>query len=76
MVFRAATKAKLELSTKILAREFKAVPHALIASEIEATAARLLEGARFDDFVPILTHRYVRDRLKDPVVTSALADAA
>jgi len=76
MVLRAATKAKLEFSAKILAREFEAVPHGVIATEIEATAARLLENARFDEYVPVLTHRYVRERLQGPVVASTFAEAA
>ena len=76
MVLSAATKAKLEFSAKILAREFEAVPHGVIATEIEATAARLLESARFDEYVPVLTHRYVRERLQEPVVASTFAEAA
>jgi hypothetical protein len=76
MVLRAVTKQKLEFSTRMLAREFEAVPRGVIASEVEATAARLLENALFDEYVPILAHRYVRDRLRTPIIASALADAA
>ena len=74
MVLRAATKSKLEFSARILAREFEAVPRGVIAAEIEATAARLLENARFDEYIPVLTHRYVRERLQEPVV--AFVEAA
>jgi hypothetical protein len=76
VLLRTATKARLEFSARILAKEFEAVPHGLIASEIKATAARLLEHARFDDYVPVLTHRYVRDRLRNRALASALAQAA
>jgi len=76
MNLKAETKVKLERSVKILAGEFAAVPRPLIASEVEANAARLLESARFDDYVPILAHRYVRDRLREGLPALALADAA
>jgi hypothetical protein len=76
MIMKTTTVARLEHSTKMLASEFKTVPKAVIASEVEATAIRLLENARFDDFVPILTHRYVRNRLRQDASAPVLAEAA
>jgi hypothetical protein len=76
MVGRTATLVKLEHCTKILAAEFSSVPRARIAYEVETHSTRLLETANFDDFVPILTHRYVRDQLRDGALAPLLVEAA
>jgi hypothetical protein len=76
MILKTTTRTKLEHSARALKTEFDAVPYAVIAADVEATARSLLERARFDDYVPILTHRYVRDRLRRAAAASTLADAA
>ncbi len=59
-----ATKAKLEQSKRMLEAEFNTVPHDQIEREIEAIATALVEEAHFDDYIPILAQRSVRDRLR------------
>ena len=76
MVLRAVTRSKIEHETKTLALEFKTVPHALIAAEVEATATRLLEHARFDDYIPVLVYRHVREALRNRESACALVEAA
>ena len=76
MSLRAATKSKVEHAARALAAEFEAVPGAVIAAEVEATAIRLLEHAHFDDYVPTLAHRYVRERLRQGEFPPGIAEAA
>jgi hypothetical protein len=76
VILRATTKSKIERETRTLALEFKAVPHALIAAEVEATATRLLEHARFDDYIPVLVYRYVREALRNRQSALAVSEAA
>jgi hypothetical protein len=76
MILKPATTTKLEHIARLLAEEFEAEPDSLITSEVEATAARLLESARFDDYVPILAHRYVRARLRSGSAAPTLVKAA
>jgi hypothetical protein len=64
VILRATTRSKIENETKTLALEFKSVPRALIAAEVEATTSRLLEQARFDDYIPVLVYRYAREALR------------
>jgi hypothetical protein len=76
VTLRAATRSKIEHATRTLADEFDAVPHDFIAAELEATAMRLLERARFDDYVPLLAHRYVRETLRNRPPARGFAEAA
>ena len=76
MILRAVTRSKIDHETKTLALEFKAVPHAIIAAEVEATTTRLLEHARFDDYIPVLVYRYVREALRNRESALAVAEAA
>jgi hypothetical protein len=76
VIVRAATRSKIEHETKTLAREFPAVPYALIAAEVEATAARLVEHARIDDYLPVLVYRYAREALSSRESALASAQAA
>jgi hypothetical protein len=57
------TKAKLEHGKTTLAEEFTTVPRTVISTSVDATAGHLLRSARFDDYIPLLARRYVRDRL-------------
>jgi hypothetical protein len=76
VILRAATRSKIEHETKTLALEFKDVPRALIAAEVEATATRLLEHARFDDYIPVLVYRYVREALRNGESALSVVEAA
>jgi hypothetical protein len=76
MILTTTTRTKLEHSAKMLAAEFDGVPQAVIAHQVAATAALLLENASFDDYIPILTHRFVRQRLRNGASTPALGEAA
>jgi hypothetical protein len=76
MILTATTRTKLEHSAKMLAAEFDGVPQAVIAHQVDAAAALLLKTASFDDYIPVLTHRYVRQRLRNGASTPALAEAA
>jgi hypothetical protein len=76
VIIRTATRSKIEHETTTLTLEFKSVPHAVIAAEVEATALRLLEQARFDDYIPVLVYRYVRVALRDRESGFTVAEAA
>ena len=60
-----ATKTKLDHGKERLAAEFDTVPRSVIFRAVDATAARLLRAARFDDYIPMLAQRYVRNHLMD-----------
>jgi phage terminase Nu1 subunit (DNA packaging protein) len=58
-----ATRRKLDHIPGELKREFPQVPVERIDDIVDTLAVRLLVAARFDDFVPLLTHRHARERL-------------
>jgi predicted subunit of tRNA(5-methylaminomethyl-2-thiouridylate) methyltransferase len=60
-----ATRRKLEHLTGDLQREFPHVPMQRIHDVVEMLAAEILDAARFDDYVPLLTHRHARERLRE-----------
>lgn len=60
-----ATRKKLEHLPGDLQREFPAVPLQRIHDVVETLASELLDAARFDDFVPLLTHRHAREHLRE-----------
>ena len=62
-VASAATHRKLEHLALELKREFPLVQLEKIDSLVDSLALELLLAARFDDFVPLLTHRHARERL-------------
>lgn len=57
-------KRRLEWLPADLQAEFPHVPLAAIARDVNAGADELTERARFNDFVPVLVHRIVRERLR------------
>jgi hypothetical protein len=65
MKLQPATKHKLEVGRERLAAEFTSVPEDEIGGAIDRVAGRLVEIAHFDDFVPVLAERRVRDVLLD-----------
>ena len=58
-----ATRKKLQRIPADLQCEFPDVPLEQISELVEVVAHRLLIGARFDNFVPLLAHRWARERL-------------
>jgi hypothetical protein len=46
-------------------REYPHLPAAHVEREAKLIAAGLLAGANFDTYVPLLTARYLRERLAD-----------
>ena len=58
-----ATRKKLDHIPGELKQEFPHVPVERIDDIVDTLAVRLLVAARFDDFVPLLTHRHARERL-------------
>jgi hypothetical protein len=65
MKLQPATKLKLEDGKERLAAEFTSVPKEEIGGAIDHVAGQLVGVARFDDFVPVLAERHVRDVLLD-----------
>ncbi len=59
------TRKKLEHLPGDLQREFPAVPLQRIHDVVDTLAVELLRAARFDDYVPLLTHRHARERLRE-----------
>jgi hypothetical protein len=58
------TAKRLERVPRDLQAEFPDVPLAEIEDDVEEGVRRLIETARFDDFVPLLVHKAVRERLR------------
>ena len=67
MKLEAATKTKLEHGKARLAAEFTSVPPTAISASVDATAGQLLESASFDDYIPLLAQKDVRNRYSDCV---------
>ncbi len=63
MHLSAATRNRLARLKSDLRREFAAVPKEHIDELVDESVAELLKRAQFDDFVPLLTSRRVRERL-------------
>ena len=57
------TRKKLQRIPVELQREFPDVPLEQISELVEVLAHQLLVAARFDNFVPLLAHRWARERL-------------
>jgi hypothetical protein len=65
MELKPETQTKLQHGKERLAAEFNTVPEQAIAKAVDGAAGRLLRLARFDDYIPMLAQRYVRDSLLD-----------
>jgi hypothetical protein len=55
---------RLERLPEDLRAEFPSVQLETIRGDVDTHARELLESARFDDFVPVLVHRAVREALR------------
>jgi len=62
------TKSKLDYTAAMLAKEFSHLPREHVVRELETVAERILDGARFDDYVPVLAYRFARERLRERTV--------
>ena len=59
------TRTKLDHVPQRLSDEFADISSADVERDVSRVANALLERARFTDFVPLLTHRIVREALLD-----------
>lgn len=66
-----ATQAKLDHNVSLLALEFRNVPMPEVAHEVESIAETLLENAHFDDYIPVLTHRFAREHFRERLANAA-----
>ncbi len=57
----------LEHVAERLEDQFGGVDGRLVQAHVHVVAKRLLDRARFPDFVPLLTERYARERLESIV---------
>jgi hypothetical protein len=57
-------KRRLDKLPQDLQAEFPHVPLDTIERDVSAGVRELVERARFHDFVPVLVHRSVRERLR------------
>jgi hypothetical protein len=75
LTMKQATRSKLDHLTRALADEFGAVPRHQVVDEVDTIANALLQGARFDDYIPLLVHRVARDHLHERQEAGSLAEA-
>ena len=76
MNMRPVTQKKIEYGARILMKEFETLPGDQVEAEVRSVAAALLDHARFDDYVPILAHRFAREHLRERMTQVPLAQAA
>jgi len=69
MKLTATAYKRLEHVPRALHSEFPAIPIEEIESDLEAHVRHLLEQAHFDDFVPLLARRAVREHLRRAALT-------
>ena len=55
---------RMERLPKDLQAEFPGVPLEVIKRDVDQGARQLVAAAKFDDFVPLLVHKAIRDRLR------------
>ena len=58
---------KIEQLPRYLHAEFPTAPIEAIEHDVEERLHDLIAGAHFDDFVPLLVHRSVRQRLRNTI---------
>lgn len=64
MELTVATARRIEEMPGILKAEFPQVPLDAIEHDVAVRVRRLIEHAHFDDYVPLLVHHAVRERLR------------
>jgi hypothetical protein len=65
MHLRSETRSRLDYVGQALIHEFEMIPPALVLGEVDRATESLLAGATFDDFIPILAHRFAREQLRN-----------
>jgi hypothetical protein len=60
-----ATRRKLDHLPELLEDEFPGLPHETAVETVETISRDVLERATIEDFVPVLVHRFARERLID-----------
>jgi len=76
IVLKDGTKLRLERTARTLLDEFAHLRGEDVTSAFAAETRRLIAGARFDDYVPILAYRSTRDRLRAQPRPSNYSQAA
>ena len=59
------TAERIEQLPRHLMAEFPEVSSVEIEHDVEEAVRRLIARAQFDDYVPLLVHKTVRERLRD-----------
>ena len=65
MHLRPETRSRIDYIGQVLIREFDTIPAAVVLGEVDRATDALLAGAKFDEFVPILAHRFAREQLRN-----------
>jgi hypothetical protein len=60
---RPETRRKLDHLPALLEDEFPGLPHAAVVQTVESISGALLARATIEDFVPVLVHRFARERI-------------
>jgi hypothetical protein len=60
---RPETRRKLDHVPALLEDEFPGLPHAAAVEAVEAVSSDILARATIEDFVPVLVHRFARERI-------------
>jgi hypothetical protein len=62
---RPDTRRKLDHVPELLEDEFPGLPHDAAVETVETISSDLLALATIEDFVPVLVHRFARERILD-----------
>jgi hypothetical protein len=62
---RPDTRRKLDHVPGLLEDEFPGLPHEAAVEAVETISSDLLARATIEDFVPVLVHRFARERILD-----------
>ena len=60
---RPDTRRKLDHVPALLEDEFPGLPHAAAVEAVETISSDILARATIEDFVPVLVHRFARERI-------------
>jgi hypothetical protein len=60
---RTDTRRKLDHLPALLEEEFPGLPHETAVETVEAISRDVLQRATIEDFVPVLVHRFARERV-------------
>ena len=60
---RPDTRRKIDHVPALLESEFPGLPHEAAVRTVEAVTGEIIALATIEDFVPVLVHRYARERI-------------